>query len=162
RLMAEAVFAVLERGKKPKKPPGKKKKPVPDDDDIRGDVGIDGLSTDDRKAMLDLEDMAMILRLDQIVRGPGKPLDHLFVDEAQDLSPLALATLVGHTPAASKGRQPSVTLAGDTAQRLFLDNGFADWRSVLGHLSLSHVAVEPLRVAYRSTKQVWEFAHHVM
>jgi DNA helicase-2/ATP-dependent DNA helicase PcrA len=159
RLMAESVFAVLERGKKPRKAPRTKK--LPEDDDIRGDVGIDGVSTDDRKAALDLEDMAMILRTSQIVRGPGKPFDHLFVDEAQDLSPLALAALLGHI-SGPKGPAPSVTLAGDTSQRLFLDNGFADWRSVLGHLGLAHVAVEPLRVAYRSTRQVLAFAREVM
>jgi len=159
RLMTESVFAVLEKGKKPRKAP--RAKALPEDDDIRGEIGIDGVKTDDRSANLDLEDMAMILRVSQLVRGPGKPFDHLFVDEAQDLSPLALAALLGHV-SGDKGRPPSVTLAGDTAQRLFLDNGFQDWRSVLEHLALAHVAVEPLRVAYRSTRQVLELARHAM
>jgi DNA helicase-2/ATP-dependent DNA helicase PcrA len=53
-------------------------------------------------------------------------------------------------------------LAGDTAQRLFLDNGFGDWRVVLGHLGLSHVAVEPLRIAYRSTREILALARHAM
>ena len=34
----------------------------------------------------------------------------------------------------------SVTLAGDVAQRLLLDNGFSDWKSVLDVLGLAHVA----------------------
>jgi DNA helicase-2/ATP-dependent DNA helicase PcrA len=53
-------------------------------------------------------------------------------------------------------------LAGDTAQRLYLDNGFGDWRAVLGHLGLSHVAIEPLRIAYRSTREILALARHAM
>src|SRR5262249_51673021 len=129
--------------------------PPPDDDDIRGDVGIDGLRTEDERAVLDLEDQAILLRTAQLLRGPlrtgkkGALLSHLFVDEAQDLLPLELAVLIGQTT-----RERSLTLAGDTAQRLFLDNGFVDWRGVLSDLGLSHVAIEPLRIAYRSTREI--------
>jgi DNA helicase-2/ATP-dependent DNA helicase PcrA len=55
-----------------------------------------------------------------------------------------------------------VTLAGDTAQRLMLDNGFSDWKSVLAALDLSHVEIEPLRVTYRSTHEIIELAGHVL
>jgi DNA helicase-2/ATP-dependent DNA helicase PcrA len=64
--------------------------------------------------------------------------------------------LIGRTP------RPSITLAGDTSQRLFLDNGFGDWRAVLGHLSLAHVAIEPLRIAYRSTREILALARAAM
>ena len=111
----------------------------------------------------------MLLRANQLLRKPEPPLCHLFVDEAQDLSPMKLAALIGRTTPkdaqarAEGGRQvPSVTLAGDTAQRLFLDNGFGDWRAVLGHLGLAHVAVEPLRIAYRSTREILELARFAM
>jgi DNA helicase-2/ATP-dependent DNA helicase PcrA len=33
---------------------------------------------------------------------------------------------------------------------------------VLGHLGLAHVAVEPLRIAYRSTREILALARHVM
>ncbi|MCG5052424.1 MAG: AAA family ATPase [Myxococcales bacterium] len=130
---------------------------APEDDEVRGDVGVDGERTEDRRGLLDLEDVALLLRVHQLLHGPRKELAHLFVDEAQDLSPVELAVLIG---GASKRR--SVTLAGDTAQRLFLDNGFGDWRSVLRHLGLAHVAVEPLRIAYRSTRQIMQLARHAM
>jgi hypothetical protein len=70
---------------------------------------------------------------------------------------MKLSVLIGNTPATGGGRAsvPSITLAGDTSQRLFLDNGFGDWRGVLAHLDLGHVAVEPLRIAYRSTREIW-------
>jgi DNA helicase-2/ATP-dependent DNA helicase PcrA len=79
------------------------------------------------------------------------------VDEAQDLAPVELAVLLG---VASEDR--SVTLAGDTAQRLFLDNGFSDWSAVLGQLGLSKVDVEPLKIGYRSTLEVLQFAREVL
>ena len=55
-----------------------------------------------------------------------------------------------------------MTLAGDTAQRMVLDNGFTDFPKVLAQLGLEHVAVEPLRIAYRSTAEVLQLALHVL
>jgi DNA helicase-2/ATP-dependent DNA helicase PcrA len=59
-------------------------------------------------------------------------------------------------------KQKSVTLAGDTAQRLHMDSGFRDWSVVLRDLGLEHVNIEPLRIAYRSTREVLEFARGVL
>jgi DNA helicase-2/ATP-dependent DNA helicase PcrA len=159
RLMTERVAAVVDRD------PGERARAAgqrpgddrPDDDDVRGDIGIDGQRTDGEAPVIDLQDVAILLRLHQLVRGTKHLLAHLFVDEAQDLSPLELAVLIGQTTPAR-----SVTLAGDTAQRLFLDNGFHDWRSVLRQLGLGHVAIEPLRIAYRSTREILALARHAM
>src|SRR6185295_14036442 len=107
--------------------------------------------------VLDLADVAMLLRANQLVRGSRKQLSHLFIDEAQDLSPVELAALIGETT-----DERSVTLAGDTSQRLFLDNGFRDWRTVLHELGLDHVAVEPLRISYRSTREILHLARFAM
>lgn len=129
------------------------------------DTGIDGAS-ERSAAMLDWEDDALLLRLYQRLRGPlrrnREPLayEHVFVDEAQDLSPLELAVVLGAT--AGNARSRSVTLAGDVAQRVMLDNGFSDWKSVLSALGLSHVEIEPLRVTYRSTHEIIELATHVL
>jgi DNA helicase-2/ATP-dependent DNA helicase PcrA len=133
-----------------------------DDQNIRGETGIDGQRTEDDLPILDLDDVAILLRAHQLLRGVKHPFAHLFVDEAQDLSPMKLAVLIGQT------HKRSITLAGDTSQKLFLDNGFGDWRGVLGHLALSghlgksHVAVEPLRIAYRSTREIMAVAQHAM
>ena len=139
---------------------------IDDDANIRGEIGIDGQRTEDDLPILDEDDLALLLRANQLLRKPEPPLAHLFVDEAQDLSPTKLAALIGRTsPRGQPGeaRQvPSVTLAGDTAQRLFLDNGFGDWGAVLRHLGLAHVAIEPLRIAYRSTREIMELARYAM
>ena len=127
------------------------------DETVRGATGIDGLATAGEGPVLDLGDVAMLLRANQLLRGSRKGLSHLFIDEAQDLSPVELAALIGETT-----DERSVTLAGDTSQRLFLDNGFRDWRTVLHELGLDHVAVEPLRISYRSTREILQLARFAM
>lgn len=127
--------------------------------------GVDGRELDDH-VHLDREDDALLLRFCQRLRGPlmrgvkGKEAlvyEHIMVDEAQDLSPVELAVVLDTVSAAR-----SVTLAGDVAQRLLMDNGFSDWKTVLGELGLAHVAVEPLKLAYRSTQEIIDFARDVL
>jgi DNA helicase-2/ATP-dependent DNA helicase PcrA len=82
--------------------------------------------------------------------------EHVFVDEAQDLSPLELSVVLDTASA------QNVTLAGDVAQRLHMDNGFSDWKSVLSVLGEGHVELEPLQVTYRSTQEIMELAIEVL
>jgi DNA helicase-2/ATP-dependent DNA helicase PcrA len=126
--------------------------------------GIDGVVLEEFAA-LDREDDTLLLRLVQKLRGPllrpgGKEAlvyEHVLIDEAQDLSPVELAVVLGTV---SKGQ--SVTLAGDVAQRLHMNNGFSTWKGVLGELGLAHVQVEPLRISYRSTEPILEFSRAVL
>ncbi len=126
--------------------------------------GADGVVDDETDDAIDVEDEALLLRLYQVKRGPlrgpsKQPLkfEHLFVDEAQDLSPVELSVLLGVA-----SEDMSVTLAGDTAQRLHMDNGFSDWSGVLSDLGLQSVQVEPLRIGYRSTLEVLAFARDIL
>jgi DNA helicase-2/ATP-dependent DNA helicase PcrA len=135
-------------------------------------LGADGVdATADERALLDPEDDALLLRAHQLLRGDlrmtrAQPaIEHLFVDEAQDLAPIELSVLLhGVARADDTGDlgKKSVTLAGDTAQRLFMDSGFRDWRTMLDELGLERVEVEPLRIAYRSTREVLAFARDVL
>jgi DNA helicase-2/ATP-dependent DNA helicase PcrA len=136
-----------------------------DDDDDEMRRGIDGLDIAEG-AKLDPEDDTLLLRLHQRLRGPltrGKlskdPIvyEHILVDEAQDLSPVELAVVLDTTSSAK-----SITLSGDVQQRLLMDNGFTDWKTVLGELSLSHVEIEPLKLSYRSTKPIIDFSRAVL
>jgi DNA helicase II / ATP-dependent DNA helicase PcrA len=136
-----------------------------DDDDDEMRRGIDGLDIAE-DAKLDPEDDTILLRLHQRLRGPltrGKlskdPIvyEHILVDEAQDLSPVELAVVLDTTSAAK-----SITLSGDVQQRLLMDNGFSDWKTVLGELGLSHVEIEPLKLSYRSTKPIIDFSRAVL
>jgi len=126
---------------------------------------VDGLELEERPT-LDREDDTLLLRLLQRTRGPLRKgqttkealsYEHVLLDEAQDLSPVEMAVVFG-----TVSRGQSITLAGDTAQRLHMDNGFSDWGTVLGELGLAHVAVEPLELSYRSTAEILEVAQHVL
>ena len=134
-----------------------------DDDEMRR--GIDGIDVTE-SAKLDPEDDSLFLRLHQRLRGPltrGKlskdPIvyEHILVDEAQDLSPIELSVVLDTTSNAK-----SITLSGDVQQRLHMDNGFTDWKTVLGELGLSHVEIEPLKLSYRSTKPIIDFSRAVL
>ncbi len=125
---------------------------------------IDGRALEEM-ATLDIEDDTLLLLLWQRLRGPiHKPgskealvYEHVLVDEAQDLSPTELTVVMRCV-----SRAQSITLAGDVAQRLHMDNGFAGWDATLSELGLSHVAIEPLQVSYRSTAQIIDFARDVL
>jgi DNA helicase-2/ATP-dependent DNA helicase PcrA len=112
---------------------------------------------------LDAEDDALLLRIYQLQRGallgPKGQLgyEHLMVDEVQDFSPLELAVLLDTT-----GKQRSVTLAGDTAQAIAPEHGFSNWAELLDYLGIAHERVEPLRVSYRSTREIVDAAEHVL
>ena len=114
---------------------------------------------------LDAEDVALLLRIYQQQRGrlpdfAGKGVlayEHLMVDEVQDFSPIELAVLLDATSI-----QRSVTLAGDTAQAIAPEHGFSNWAELLDFLEIAHERVEPLRVSYRSTREIVDCAEHVL
>ena len=124
-------------------------------------------------AELDSEDVALILRIWQVLRGPllddeGRPIrySHMFIDEVQDASPIDLRVLLDMTT-----RERSVTLAGDVAQRMFAggeDRGEFDWARLLEQLNLQDgvdtglARVEALKVSYRSTAEITMFARAVL
>jgi DNA helicase-2/ATP-dependent DNA helicase PcrA len=124
---------------------------------------------DDERFAFDAEDDALLLRIFQRQRGrlpaPGGGKDakatlayeHLMIDEVQDFSPLELAVLLDATSA-----QRSVTLAGDTAQAIAPEHGFTSWTELLDFLNIAHERVEPLRVSYRSTREIVDVAEHVL
>jgi DNA helicase-2/ATP-dependent DNA helicase PcrA len=125
-------------------------------------------SEDDETFALDPEDDALLLRIYQLQRGrfPGAskgagaaPLayEHLMIDEVQDFSPAELAVLLETTTA-----QRSVTMAGDTAQAIAPEHGFTNWAALLDDLGIPHERVEPLRVSYRSTREIVDCAEHVL
>jgi DNA helicase II / ATP-dependent DNA helicase PcrA len=163
RWCAERCPAVLDRdpGDRAERKAAAADEPEEDSEETRG--ADDRAIEDDERAMLDPEDDALLLRAYQVIKGELKkgkmPLlyEHLFVDEAQDLAPIDLAVLLG---VVTKTR--CVTLAGDTAQRLYMDSGFRDWSRVLDDLGLASVNIEPLRIAYRSTREVLAFARDVL
>lgn len=114
-------------------------------------------------AALDGEDDAILLRLLQLkhggifVQGRRVEYEHVVIDEAQDLCPLEVRVLLDCVTAGK-----SVTIAGDRAQKMVFDNGFTDWPKLLEDAGLPHVAIQPLTITYRSTRQVMELSRYVL
>lgn len=112
---------------------------------------------------LDPEDDALLMRLCQLKHGgiflSGRRFEyeHVVIDEAQDLCPIEVRVLLD---CVSQGK--SVTIAGDRAQKMIFDNGFRDWPELLADAGLPHVAVSPLKITYRSTRQVMALSHHIL
>jgi DNA helicase II / ATP-dependent DNA helicase PcrA len=110
------------------------------------------------------------LRLIQLKRGglTGRGVDpieyhHVAIDEAQDRSAVEVKVLVEATRAeADDPAARSVTIAGDTAQRLVFDNHFSGWRELLEAVGQPVAVMRPLRLSYRSTAEVMQLARYIL
>lgn len=138
-----------------------------DDEEDDPNTGADGRAVDDDEisGRLDANDDALLLKITQLKYG-GLPIagskksvsyEHVVVDEAQDLSPTDIGVLRG-----ALTKRESMTLAGDTAQKLIFDNGFDTWDKMLEDVGINGVKIDQLKVSYRSTKPVVAFARHVL
>lgn len=133
---------------------------------------IDGrpVDEDDPAGRFDPEDEPILLRLVQLKRGAltgadAPPLfyEHVAIDEAQDRSAIEVKVLLDATRAANGDPQRrSVTIAGDTAQRLVFDNAFDGWDDLLARTGHAAAVVRPLSLSYRSTAEVMQLARAVL
>jgi DNA helicase-2/ATP-dependent DNA helicase PcrA len=154
---------------------------LPEDVDPERYQAVDGqpLQDDGPAGQLDVEDDPILLYLLQqklggLEHSSGKgnvTYEHMVLDEVQDLSVVEIKVLIscvsteagdakrgsGHRPHAQ-----SLTLAGDVAQRLVFDNGFARWEDLLPMCGLRGVQIQRLRIMYRSTAEVLALAHGVL
>ena len=136
-----------------------------DDLDADYQVGVDhkALETSPFREQLDADDCAILLRICQLKWGRLTSdhgtisHEHIMVDEAQDLSPVALRVLCDAT-----SPHAPVTLAGDTAQRVVFDNGYKNWKDALKFLPNGTNLLPPLLVSYRSTRQVMNLARYLL
>jgi DNA helicase-2/ATP-dependent DNA helicase PcrA len=131
-----------------------------------------GPDEDDPAEKFDDEDDPILLRLVQLKRGslqtPGGDemlYEHVAIDEAQDRSALEVKVLVEavHAPDNDPTKR-SVTIAGDTAQRLVFDNNFSGWADLVALISGQSEAaiVRPLKLSYRSTAEVMLLAREIL
>jgi len=111
-------------------------------------------------AELDAEDDTLLLNAWQLRVGPlqgrgrrALRFGHVAIDEAQDFSPLEVQVLLRCLDAPG-----SLTLAGDTHQHVVPHSGFTSWSEFLGHLGVPGTEIETLRVSYRSSREIVEFA----
>jgi DNA helicase-2/ATP-dependent DNA helicase PcrA len=128
-----------------------------------------GVDEDDPAGKLDDEDDPLLLRLVQLKRGglytpEGQELlyEHVAIDEAQDRSALEVKVLVEAVRAPDGDpMKRSVTIAGDTAQRIVFDNNFSGWAELLQQTGQPAI-VRPLKLSYRSTAEVMVLAREIL
>jgi DNA helicase-2/ATP-dependent DNA helicase PcrA len=116
------------------------------------------------ESALEPEDDALLLRAWQLRVGPlrgrgGAPLRyrHLAIDEVQDFAPLEVRILVDCVDP-----DRCITLAGDTHQHVSAYSGFTQWSAFLADLGIAGSSLETLRVNYRSTREIMEFAQQLL
>jgi DNA helicase-2/ATP-dependent DNA helicase PcrA len=128
-----------------------------------------GPDDDDPAGKFDDEDDPLLIRLCQLKRGGLMPsggdelfYEHVAIDEAQDRSALEVKILVEAVRAPHDDpSQRSVTIAGDTAQRLVFDNNFTGWAELLQQTGQPAI-VRPLKLSYRSTAEVMLLAREIL
>jgi DNA helicase-2/ATP-dependent DNA helicase PcrA len=128
-----------------------------------------GPDDDDPAGRFDDEDDPLLLRLCQLKRGGLLPsggdeliYEHVAIDEAQDRSALEVKVLVEAVRAPDNDpSKRSVTIAGDTAQRLVFDNNFTGWAELLQQTGQPAI-VRPLKLSYRSTAEVMLLAREIL
>lgn len=124
---------------------------------------------DEPASKIDEEDDPILLRLVQLKRGAlitpdGERIEyeHVAIDEAQDRSSLEAKVLVEAVVAPNgKTESRSITIAGDTAQRLVFDNNFSGWDALLAQVGQPAI-VRPLKLSYRSTAEVMQLSHAIL
>ena len=145
--------------------------PTTDDPSDPLPTAADGQSVqqDTPAGRLDREDDAIILRLAQLKRGglvdyKGNETiyNHVAIDEAQDRSAIEVKILLEATRQQDGPMSRSVTIAGDTAQRVVFDNGFIGWQELLKTVGHAATMVHPLRLSYRSTAEVMHLAQQIL
>jgi len=128
-----------------------------------------GPDEDDPAGRFDDEDDPIVLRLVQLVRGGLVPpegdeisYEHVAIDEAQDRSALEVKVLAeaARAPDGDPTKR-SITIAGDTAQRLVFDNNFSGWAELLQQTGQPAI-VRPLKLSYRSTAEVMLLAREIL
>ncbi len=127
------------------------------------------LEEDHPRGRFDREDNALLLRLAQLKRGGLYQKDgsetryhHIAIDEAQDRSAIEIKVLLEATHQQDGPMSRSVTIAGDTAQRLVFDNNFDGWQELLTIVGHAASIVHPLKLSYRSTAEVMQLAQQVL
>lgn len=103
------------------------------------------------------EDLPLLVLLARRLVGlPRQDVKHVVVDEAQDMSPLAVYVLrlaMGHD---------AFTLVGDLMQGVHGDAGVRDWQALGAGVFEAQPTVATLSRSYRSTVEIMRLAFHVI
>ncbi len=128
----------------------------------RWDVAVGQLQEQIAKRLCDLQDDALILHLIYAEHGyyPAKSAaslgvcDHIVIDEAQDFGVVEIRALLN-----AVDRERTVTIVGDTAQKIVTNRDFDSWEVLLAEAGFEKSAPLFLTVSFRSTIEILELAN---
>jgi DNA helicase II / ATP-dependent DNA helicase PcrA len=134
--------------------------------EVAAPTDVDWRLLQDDPMRLRSEDLVPLAYLSYLIDGniPTRPpgrgdlvwprLDHIVIDEAQDLPPLALSLLRVHAE--------SLTVLGDMNQTVYAHRGSRSWSEVIKALGRDARQMHTLSVSYRSTRPISDLANHVV
>ncbi|MBU0506528.1 MAG: UvrD-helicase domain-containing protein [bacterium] len=132
------------------------------DKDRQGGTIKQYLGTQIEKRWFDQADLALLLAILDERKGyysstkyPTR-LKYLVIDEAQDFSSLEIRVLLN-----ALEDKKQLTLAGDMGQKIYANTELSSWEQLLCDACLPGVDVLNLKVAYRSTYQIYELAESI-
>ncbi len=106
---------------------------------------------------LDSSDLPALAALGILTNGIQTPLlDHIVVDEAQDVSPLEYQILRQHS------RAGSMTILGDMAQAIHPDRGITIWDDVTNAFAGVASSFHSITKSYRNTYEIMMLARTVL
>ncbi len=129
----------------------------------KGDVDSAGATEITRTApagagqALRLPDLAAALYLDYSINGfESERFEHVFVDEAQDVSPLEIILMQMHST------NNSFSIMGDLRQSVLRYKSISNWNQIAGLFKQEGVSRLDSRLTYRSTKQITQYANRIL
>jgi len=104
-------------------------------------------------------DLPALVYLKILLEGTGEDkdnkIDHLVIDESQDLSPLNFKVLSHYM------RTNSMTILGDIAQGIYTHSGIQKWEE-LEDATSQQVHIEEIKQTYRSTQEITKYANSLL
>lgn len=129
----------------------------------KGDVDSSGAAEITRTAptgagqALGETDLAAALYLDYSINGfVSERFEHVFVDEAQDVSPLEIILMQMHST------NNSFSIMGDLRQSVLRYKSITNWNEIAGLFKREGVSRLDSRLTYRSTKQITQYANRIL
>jgi DNA helicase-2/ATP-dependent DNA helicase PcrA len=103
-------------------------------------------------------DLGALLYLRVLLDGieSERRLDHIVVDEAQDMTPLQFLVLRRFS------RNQSMTIMGDMAQGIYSDHGLHQWEELHEVFDRAVMDQHTLEQSYRSTQEIIQYANDLM
>lgn len=120
---------------------------------------LSGLTKEGRKKKYRVEDLAPILYLHLKIHGHKEyEKEYVMIDEAQDLSPIQILTLL------QISKKQNVTIAGDLAQSIIPPFYIKDWKQVIALFekwNIEKYSYRQLNRCYRTTLEIIEYANKI-